>query len=42
MGVYAEIQTAEPLGSEPSGFEVHTATEKLTTHKSPGADKILA
>ena len=37
-----EIQTAEPLVPEPSDFDVELAIEKLTRHKSPGTDQILA
>ena len=38
----AEIHTVEPLGPEPSAFEVQLATGKLKNHKSPGTDKIPA
>jgi hypothetical protein len=37
-----EIHTAEPLGPEPSAFEVELAVEKLKRHKSPGIDQIPA
>jgi hypothetical protein len=37
-----EIHKAEPLVPEPGAFEVEMATEKLTTHKSPGIDQIPA
>jgi len=37
-----EMDTAEPLLTEPSSFEVEIATEKLKTYKSPGTDQILA
>jgi hypothetical protein len=37
-----EIHTAEPLLPKPSAFEVDMATEKLTSHKSPGDDQIPA
>jgi hypothetical protein len=36
------MDTAEPLLTEPSSFEVEIATEKLKTYKSPGTDQILA
>ena len=36
------IHTAEPLGPEPSAFEVEMAIEKLKHHKSPGTDQIQA
>jgi len=32
-----EMHTAEPLVPELSAFEVELATEKLKSHKSPGA-----
>ena len=35
-----EIHTAEPLLPVPSAFEVELATDKLKSHKSPGADQI--
>ena len=38
----AEIRTAEPLVSEPSGLEVELAIEMLLSHKSPGIDQIPA
>jgi len=38
----AEIHTAEPLVPEPSASEVELAIDKLTSHKSPGTDQILA
>jgi hypothetical protein len=34
----AEIQTAEPLVSEPSDSEFEMAIEKLKRHRSPGID----
>jgi hypothetical protein len=37
-----EIHTAEPLGSDPSPFEVEIATAKLKRYKSPGSDQIPA
>jgi len=37
-----ERDTAEPLVSEPSAFEVNMVTEKLIRHKSPGSDQIPA
>jgi hypothetical protein len=37
-----EMQTAEPLVSEPSSFKVKTATKKLKIYKSLGTDQILA
>jgi hypothetical protein len=37
-----EIQTAEPIVTEPSDFEFDLAIEKLKNHKSPGIDQILA
>jgi hypothetical protein len=37
-----EIHTAEPVVTEPSGFEVELATEKLKRHKSLGIDQIQA
>jgi len=37
-----EIHTAEPLVLEPSGFEVETAIEGGTGHKSPVIDQIPA
>jgi len=38
----AEIHTAEPLGPEPSAFEVELAIGKLKSHKSPGINQIPA
>jgi len=35
-----EINTTEPLVSEPRAFEVELATEKLKRHKSSDADQI--
>jgi hypothetical protein len=35
-----QIHTAEPLVSDPSPFEVETATSKLKSYKSPGSDQI--
>jgi hypothetical protein len=35
-----EIQTAEPLVSEPSAFEFELAIEEVKNHKSPGTDQI--
>jgi hypothetical protein len=37
-----EINTAEPLVSEPSAFEVDLATGKLKSHKSPDIDQTPA
>jgi hypothetical protein len=37
-----EVNTAEPLVSDPSPFEFETATAKLEKYKSPGSDQILA
>jgi hypothetical protein len=37
-----EIHTAETLLSDPSLFDVETATAKLKRHKSRGSDYILA
>ena len=37
-----EIPTVEPLGLQPSAFEVELAIEKLKIHKSPGIDQIPA
>jgi hypothetical protein len=37
-----EMHTAEPLGPEPSAFEVEIAIEKLNRQKSPSIDKISA
>jgi hypothetical protein len=37
-----EIQTAEPLLSDPSPFEVEIAIAKLSRFKSPGSDQIPA
>jgi hypothetical protein len=37
-----EVQTAEPLLSDPSPFEVETAIGKLKVFKSPGSDHIPA
>ena len=37
-----EINTAEPLVSEPNAFEVEMANEKPKRHKSPGNDQISA
>jgi len=41
MSFYAEIQIAEPLVYQPGAFEVQTATDKLTTYKPPGSNRIL-
>jgi len=40
--MHIEIRTAEPFVPEPCLFEIHTAIEKLESHKSPGTDQILA
>lgn len=37
-----EINTAGPLGTQPSASEAETAIKKLTTYKLPGTDQILA
>jgi hypothetical protein len=37
-----EINTAEPLGTQPSPFDVETAIEKLKKYKLLGTDQILA
>jgi hypothetical protein len=37
----AEIQTAEPLVSEPSDSEFEMAIENLERYKSPGIDQII-
>ena len=37
-----EIHTSEPLGTEPSAFEVEIAIEKQKRHRSPGIDQIPA
>jgi hypothetical protein len=37
-----EIHTAEPLGPDPSPFEVATAVAELKTYKSSGSDQIPA
>jgi len=37
-----EIPTTEPLGLEPSAFEVEMDIEKLKRQKSPGTDQIPA
>jgi hypothetical protein len=37
-----EIETAEPLVTEPSAFEVELAIEKLKGHILPGIDQIPA
>ena len=34
----AQIHTVEPLGPDPSAFEVELAIGKLKNHKSPGTD----
>jgi hypothetical protein len=39
---HTAIQTAEPLVSEPSAFEVQLAVEKLKGNKSPGIGHIPA
>jgi hypothetical protein len=39
---HIEIHTAEPLVSDPSPFEVETATAELKRYKSPGSDEIPA
>ena len=36
------MDTAEPLVTEPSAFEVDLAIKKPESHKSPGIDQILA
>jgi hypothetical protein len=37
-----EMNTAEPLVSDPSPFDAENTTEKLKRYKSPGTDQIPA